>query len=188
MPDRVGFFAASESRRQPWFARVLALALSPLLAACVVGEDGDFDSLSGGTGGSGGAGSTETGDEPEFPPNAVACNFELGANPLSQQACVVDGDCCSGFTASADVACPGDIYPNNWTCDSGVCRQGSPQTEGCSNDDECMFPGFECVAVLGVGHCVGPCATDDDCGTEHNMPHSTCETGGGASFCMQVTP
>lgn len=160
-----------------------ALLLAQLTgAACVVGPGGGFESLSGG-----GTGGDETG----FPPEPAECNFDLGANPLGESACTQDEDCCATPTAALDYACPSDVFPNNWRCESGVCRQRtSPSAdEGCSvNNDLCIFPGFTCVEIFGVGHCVAPCTATVECQTEHNMPDSTCQTVDGNSFCMQPQP
>lgn len=90
---------------------------------------------SGGSGGNSGGG---TGD-----PGGVG----LCALP-----CEADADCCP-FGA---LGCPGDAYPNNWSCIDGACSFG-----GCRSDADCdgllgLGP-EECHAVAGVPTCVAPC-------------------------------
>lgn len=182
-------------------ARVLVVLLAPIAAGgCVVSSEGGFESLSGGTGGTGGgAGSGDgpgTADETGFPPDALECDFELGANPLGATACQIDEDCCAPPLAPVgllgDAACPSDGFPNNWRCESGTCRQRTDPTEveGCDPNasDPCVFEGFVCATISGVGHCVAPCLVDSDCAEQHNMPDSHCGGAGAYLFCMQNQP
>lgn len=168
-------------------------AAAILLAACVVDPQGDFESLSGGTYGdvSGVDGSDGGGnDDSSFPPLPLECDYDLGANPLGESACTVDADCCAPPVVSLGFACPSDAYPNNWSCESNVCVQRSSTIadKGCSNDADCLFPGFICATMSGIGHCVAPCESTADCQGEHNMPNSSCEQISGYDFCMQEQP
>lgn len=66
--------------------------------------------------------------------------------------CEADADCCP-FGA---LGCPGDAYPNNWSCVEGACSFG-----GCASDADCdgllgLGP-EECHEVAGVPTCVAPC-------------------------------
>lgn len=72
--------------------------------------------------------------------------------------CREDADCCP-FGA---IGCPGDDYPNNWTCVDGACQNG-----GCSENADCasIIPigNPECIVVSGVGVCAEPCEREGDC-------------------------
>ena len=179
--------------------RTLSALLLLTTSGCLVGADGEFDSLSGGTGGTGGtttSGGTTAGDSADdgFEPDAQACDFEFGANPEGASACSIDSDCCAaelvptGLVGNA--ACPGTEYPANWACESGTCRQRhSPTaTEGCSTDADCVFEEYICATIGSVGHCVVPCLVDADCTNENNMPDSHCDGAGTYAFCMQDVP
>lgn len=190
-------------------SRVLLAAALLCGSACRVGPDGEFESVSAGTSTStststggldAGTGGDDGADETGFPPAEQECDFELGANPLGASECTSHADCCAEPTGLiglvGDAACPSLVYPNNWQCDTtpnpNVCvHQGTPSSDfGCSEDEDCLFPGFVCHVISSVGHCVAPCATDSECADDHNMPNSSClqPTGATTKFCMQEQP
>jgi hypothetical protein len=74
-------------------------------------------------------------------------------------------DCCP----MGAQGCPGDEYPNNWTCERGLCVFG-----GCGADDDCPnFPlGMECHPIDGVGTCFVPCGGDLECAAQ---PGTSCD-------------
>lgn len=171
---------------------------------CNVRPNGEFGSM----GGSSGNDEVDDGevddggvDSTGFPPHEVACDFELGANPNGSSQCTQDEQCCAPPIAAGGLvgpaACPSDVFPNNWRCESGVCRQrlSSEDPEGCSPDSnhaDCrnlLGPAWICAVIDDVGHCVVDCSSNGiaDCQSE-NMLESTCETVGGYSFCMQPQP
>jgi hypothetical protein len=80
--------------------------------------------------------------------------------------------------------CPG-AYPNNWTCDSGVC--GAPQ---CVGDADCTFGGvlmdYKCLTLSGRKVCVEGCAADADC-TPGAMLTCTGTDDGGMKYCTTST-
>lgn len=171
-----------------------------LLAAigCNVRPNGEFESV--GTGGAEvGEDEGDEGNEDGFPPDEVACNFALGVNPLGKSTCTQDVQCCDlpripAGSLVGPLACPSTVFPNNWSCESGVCRQrSSPNApEGCFSDEQCtdlMGPAWMCAIVDDVGHCVVGCSSNGDVDCQNaNMPNSTCETVGTWSFCMQQPP
>ncbi|WP_437305901.1 hypothetical protein [Sorangium sp. So ce388] len=99
---------------------------------------------SGGQGGAGGQGGSG-GQEPQERYCAKSCD--------------VPADCCP--TGTPD--CPSDTYPNNWTCNDGICV--APQ---CSTTADCATagspPGNDCLPVGGRMACVRTCTIGEDCG------------------------
>ncbi|MDC3952344.1 hypothetical protein [Polyangium jinanense] len=90
------------------------------------------------------------------------------------KSCAMPADCCPMGVPN----CPGN-YPNNWTCDDGVC--GPPQ---CTGDADCTFggaaPDFKCFTINDYKTCAEGCAADADC------PMNTkCigEDDNGAKYC-----
>jgi hypothetical protein len=90
--------------------------------------------------------------------------------------CSVAADCC--LTGVID--CPGD-YPNDWTCEAGLCRRS-----GCQADEQCgsigNFPNLQCHPIEGIGSCFEPCVDDLDCIA---VPDSSCVgvADDGARYC-----
>jgi hypothetical protein len=137
------------------------------LAAC-------SDDSTGGSGGSGGNGTAGSGGSSG---TAGGGGGSAGGSPgagYCAKGCAMPADCC----APGSMGCPGP-YPNNWTCDSGVC--GGPQ---CSTDDDCTFGGvlmgYKCLTEGGLKICAKDCAADADC----TMP-LTCigSDDNGAKYC-----
>lgn len=73
-------------------------------------------------------------------------------------ACREDADCCP----LGSIGCPGEDYPNNWTCVEGACQFG-----GCAETADCttLIPigDPECLVVSDIGVCAETCESDDDC-------------------------
>jgi hypothetical protein len=120
---------------------------------------------SGGEGGSAGSGGGSGGGAP--------------TGGYCGKSCAMPVDCCP---VGAPM-CPG-AYPNNWTCDNGVC--GAPQ---CSTDDDCTFGGalmgYACLTVDSLKFCAKTCAADADC----SMQMLTCSGSddGGKKYCSTTT-
>lgn len=103
---------------KPRMIRTTCLIIASLLAAistvaCVVGPDGEFESVSGATGGTGG---TTTGDP--FAPDPVPCD--------PAPVCTNASECCTlnqPPVSLVSYACASDNFPNNWRCVSGECKQ-----------------------------------------------------------------
>lgn len=175
------------------FVRYLPLSLA---LACFVGCADDPVATSsfgtgGGDGGDAGSGTTgsesadETGDDPTYTPDPIAC---------TPHTCVDAADCCVGAQPALPGACPSADWPNNWTCSSGTCVHG-----GCSANADCIVPDFDCVNLGTVSQCVAVCEDDDDC-TEaeddndndlsHAMPGTECigTAAGGVQYCLQPLP
>lgn len=72
------------------------------------------------------------------------------------QGCEEDVDCCP----LGSIACPGKEYPNNYTCNEGICEFG-----GCDENADCegILADDECHPIDGIGTCFDPCVNDDDC-------------------------
>ncbi|WP_437633703.1 hypothetical protein [Sorangium sp. So ce854] len=111
------------------------------------GGDGAGGDGAGGAGGDGGAGGH---------------GGAGGAEPRSRycaKRCDAPADCCPVGASN----CPSDTYPNNWTCDAGVCV--APQ---CSTKVDCATAGSssdsDCLPVGGRMACVRTCTAGEDCG------------------------
>ncbi|TKC99275.1 hypothetical protein E8A74_38290 [Polyangium fumosum] len=74
------------------------------------------------------------------------------------KSCAMAVDCCPMGLPN----CPGMDYPNNYTCDNGVC--GAPQ---CKADADCTFngalPDNKCLTENDFKICAEGCAADADC-------------------------
>ncbi len=70
--------------------------------------------------------------------------------------CSTPADCCPPDTPS----CPGDNFPDNYTCKNGGCR--SPE---CSSTADCtaLNPKLDCLVLSGTHDCAFPCIADGDC-------------------------
>lgn len=99
-----------------------------------------------------------------------------GVCPLDPPPCDVAADCCAGVPPGT--TCPG-AYPHNWICQTGQCKNA-----GCTTNAQCaeLYTGFVCSVTGGIGYCVAPCANDDDCVIDRNMPGTVCQPGG---FCRE---
>ena len=102
-------------------------------------------------------------DEPHgFTPDPDACAVPMCA---AVTAGWEPSGCCEGLQPSGETdgtACPGDSYPNNWTCDeAGRCEHG-----GCMADTDCPI-NMECIdpdeVADEVRFCVVGCTVDSDC-------------------------
>ncbi len=184
---------------------VAAALMSPLVG-CEVGAGGTTGfgdgSGTGGTpttGATTGEGGSGPGDGPGYTPDPQACE------PKMCTVQTVAEDCCEGSQPGLPSACPSANYPNNWSCVNGACVHG-----GCSNDADCVIPGFECVDLGGVSQCVavcsipsggtgGDCEDCDDCddpedadtdGVAHFLPGTECigVAAGGVMYCSQPLP
>jgi hypothetical protein len=114
------------------------------------------------TAGTGGATSTaaSTTGSGSSSGSSSASSSSGGAGPgHCKKGCAKPLDCCP----QGMVGCPSNIYPNNFTCDKGVC--GSPQ---CSVKADCTFggqlPQYDCAVIGGFHACIEPCTLDADCG------------------------
>lgn len=98
--------------------------------------------------------------------------------------CVEAGDCCGNLDPAVS-GCPNGPYPNTWTCEMGICKNG-----GCTSDDHCIDQRSVCRVVEGVGHCVVPCTVDnnfDDC--EFFLPGTHCiGLSATTNFCVEGLP
>ena len=185
----------------------VAAALTLLLAGCEVGAGGTTSFGDGsGTGGTSTAGTTAgeggsgSGDGLGYTPDPQACE------PKTCTVETMGEDCCVGVQPGLPSACPSMDYPNNWSCDeNGMCVHG-----GCSDDADCLIPGFECVDLGGGSQCVavcnlpsggtgGDCEDCDDCedpedvdmdGIAHFLPGTECigVAAGGVMYCSQPLP
>ncbi|WP_437589084.1 hypothetical protein [Sorangium sp. So ce1000] len=124
-----------------------------------VTSGGDATGGGGGTGGQGGTGGHE--------PRKRYC----------AKGCETAADCCPAGTPN----CPGGAYPDNWTCEAGICV--SPQ---CSSAADCALTGapadYECLPVGGQRACVKPCKVGNDCGAAD--AECTGRTTNGRNFCQ----
>ena len=165
LPTRLRFRGPVVSSRGVATLLPLLMAMGLALVACNVEVPG-FQP--GGTGsGSGGGGTTSTstsggssddGATEDYEPDPVAC-----VNPGCNDA----ADCCVGIQPSLttgleadDAGCPSNEFPNNWSCETGMCVHG-----GCSFDTDCNLynSGLECKDIGGIGHCVLPCDQQTPC-------------------------
>jgi hypothetical protein len=96
------------------------------------------------------------------------------------QACTEPVDCCN----PADPTCPDNVgtYPNNLTCDGGVCAN-----LGCTEDADCSIsgPDYVCSDIDGYGLCELPCVEDADC--EAGLPgfgYVCLDDGNGGTTCQ----
>ncbi|MDI1427927.1 hypothetical protein [Polyangium sorediatum] len=150
---------------------ILAVVSMSFLGLAACGDD------TGGSGGSGGSGATGgmggggmggmggTGGMGGGGPSAGYCG----------KTCAMPADCCAMGVPN----CPGADYPNNWTCDEGVC--GAPQ---CKADADCTFggalPNNKCLTESSMKICATPCMADADC----TMPlKCTGEDDSGGKYC-----
>ena len=185
--------------------RVGLLAFVAVLAAC--GQGGGTTS-GGGTGGGAGADAGDGGDADDgadetgaFEPDEEVC----APDPLAGDECQTAADCCPGPQPAAGFeadkhTCPGDTYPNDWSCDYdakleiNVCVNA-----GCTDDVDCGqqaidgFPAMICRVIEsgGVGFCVrfcgNPSEDPDDEGCAPDTLHMSC-TGvafDGTKYCEQ---
>lgn len=138
----------------------LAVACSVEVPGFQPGGTGSGSAGSGGGGGttSGGSSSSDGGETENYVPDPVAC-----VSP----SCVSPADCCVGIQPSVttgleadDAGCPSNEFPNNWSCETGLCVHG-----GCTSDSDCNLynSGLEYVVVGSTGFCVLPCVQDADC-------------------------
>ncbi|WP_437971555.1 hypothetical protein WMF04_20580 [Sorangium sp. So ce260] len=106
-----------------------------------------------GTGGAGGAGTGGAGGTGAGGAGTGGATYGYCA-----KGCTTPADCC----APGQGNCPSDSYPNNYTCDNGIC--GAPQ---CASHNDCtnggLDPTKQCVPSGGVNGCVTPCTLDTDC-------------------------
>jgi hypothetical protein len=136
-------------------------------ATTVPGDDGDDGSASASATGSSTGEPPATGDDTGPTTGDDGSDSGTGSESSSGggeeagvcvAACREDADCCP-FGA---IGCPGEDYPNNWTCVEGACQFG-----GCSETADCtsIIPigDPECIAVSGVGVCAEACEKDGDC-------------------------
>jgi hypothetical protein len=135
-------------------------------ATTVPGDDGDDGSASASATGSSTGEPPATGDDtgPTTGDDSDSGSGSESSSGGGEQAgvcvaaCREDADCCP-FGA---IGCPGEDYPNNWTCVEGACQFG-----GCSETADCtsIIPigDPECIAVSGVGVCAEACEKDGDC-------------------------
>ena len=162
-------------RRARLRAGVAIAALA--LLGCYVGPDGEFESVSE---------TTDGGGDDGFEPEPVACSVS----------CTNDSNCCDlnqPPVSLVSYACPGEVYPNNWKCVGGACRQQTDGEQGVGCDptftgqEQCRVPGYVCREINGVGHCVATCTVTPDC-DDYFLVDATCETVDGVSICMQNVP
>ena len=77
------------------------------------------------------------------------------------KSCAGAADCCGGSPL-----CPGNSYPNNPTCEGGLCKAAQ-----CSANADCtlggLMPDDECITIDAGGSdfktCGKPCAANSDC-------------------------
>lgn len=88
-----------------------------------------------------------------------------GMCQLDIRECDEPKHCCLGEV------CPRDSFPFKWLCVEGICRH-----EDCSSDVQCdnLVTGFKCFQVGGVGSCVGPCGSNEDCIDLFSMGGTVC--------------
>jgi hypothetical protein len=157
-------------------------------AACGSDETGDDGAAgsgnttatnSGGSGATGNTGGTSDGGGTGATGGSGDGGNSSGSGSYCALSCTEAADCCFG-----NPMCPGDAYPNNPTCDDGVC--GGAQ---CATNDECTFggalPGYECLVIDAGGtdyHACGlPCTTDDECAATQLKCVGEAKDGG--KFC-----
>ncbi|KIG16155.1 Endo-1,4-beta-xylanase A precursor [Enhygromyxa salina] len=125
------------------------------------GDSGDGDGDSGDGDGDSGDGDGDSGDG-----DGDTTGDGDGDAGFCAMGCEADIDCCP---MGAD-DCPGDAYPNNWTCNGqGVCEFG-----GCASDDDCgggLLDPQECHPIADLPTCFQPCTNDTDCLLQ---PGTTC--------------
>lgn len=208
MMTRRGFPPFSKCCRRPvalW--RVVAtFAIAVPASGCSVNSDAFFESVGGTTGPHGpdsdggdvptsDSGADETG---EFPPDAVACDFE-------SVPCTDDVECCVAAQPPGVLvpgACPNVGYPFNWSCDSsgsgGECvHENGTGPHGCDSHADCseLIENYVCVIAGGSepGRCAPSCAGSLTCSGTHALPDSfTCQgifgtALGDVSYCRQST-
>ena len=130
-----------------------------------------------GSGGAGGSGGEATGGNGGTGGSASSSSSSGGtpAGGYCGKSCAMPVDCCFAGVPM----CPG-AYPNNWTCDMGIC--GAPQ---CATDADCTFGGalmgYACLDISGNKVCQKTCAADADCA----MQMLTCsgKDDGGKQYC-----
>lgn len=150
----------------------ISLALTLALAAGCPGGDGGTETM--GTTTTGMTGTTMTGGMTTGAETGAPTTGGMAAGGYCAKGCAMPADCCPMGVPD----CPG-AYPNNWTCDAGVC--GAPQ---CSADDQCTFggafPDNKCLTVDSLKVCLDPCTADTDC-----TAPSTCigVDDGGTKYC-----
>lgn len=156
-----------------------ALLCTPLFTACVIGGDDEDDvgdsstdptantlTTTAGTDDSSGTLTTTVGTE-ESGSGTVADSGSSDEGSTGEPtggnscfpACTEAADCCN----PADPTCADNLgtYPNNFTCEGGVCAN-----LGCTDDAECeaVIPGTVCSQIEGFGGvCETPCETEAEC-------------------------
>ena len=182
--------ASSPNTRPPRRPRIRNSISGPLLLfgllASACGDSGGDGSGSADVTG----GTTTSGDGGDTYVPPLACD------PIP---CEDPSDCCNSNHPGPGLiqyACSGPdaVFPNAWSCveavDGGseICVQqaGPTEPEGCdpagSDDDQCRVPGFQCLEIYGVGHCVMPCAVHAVC---LSAGLGACRTVDGVQFCAQ---
>jgi len=130
-----------------------------------------------GTGGSGGSGGEATGGGGAGGGASSSSSSSSGApaGGYCGKKCAMPMDCCPAGVPM----CPG-AYPNNWTCDMGVC--GAPQ---CATDADCTFGGvlmgYACLDISGNKVCQKSCTADADCAMQ--MLKCTGKDDAGKQYC-----
>ncbi len=172
--------------------KLLALALLPLFAACVVDDGDDDDTLAtvtdptatgtDPTATATGTDPTATGTDPTATSTDPTADTTAGETETGGDA----GFCAPGCAEAIDCCSPQDpnceaglgTFPYAWTCEAGACVN-----PGCSADSECeaQLPGQVCADFGGFGLCLPGCAEDVDCQTP-GLETWVC-TGGGGTYC-----
>jgi hypothetical protein len=114
------------------------------------GNDGGSSNAGPGSGGSGASGGSGSGSGGSGTPASYCA-----------KSCTAAADCCNGLPD-----CPGDAYPNNPTCEEGICKGAQ-----CADDAECTFngalPDYKCLTLDAGGSdfkfCSEGCSADGDC-------------------------
>jgi hypothetical protein len=122
-------------------------------------SSGSSGSMGGdGPGGSGGSGDAGGGSAGAGDAGGGGAGGAGGAVGQCGRTCTAAADCCPPGQPS----CPGDRYPNNFTCEAGICK--SPR---CAVKEDCTaggtLPNEDCVSIQGQMSCAHPCASDGDC-------------------------
>jgi hypothetical protein len=112
-----------------------------------------------------------------------------GPGPCEPKECQTAADCCRDeLPGPLAPGCPGNKYPNNWSCVSGECVHGGCDVNGSDCD---IVPGMTCLSIAGTGQCVVPCNNDTDCETIGHMKGAECITTAPpnpVSYCVQPLP
>lgn len=149
--------------RQTWAGLLVAFVLLSV-SACGSNE--------GGSAGDSASSSSTTATTSTLPTTSGPMYDGMACQPLTGKTCSEASECCE-----AHLPCPG-VFPDNWTCESGECKQGS-----CESNSDCLVPGFECLLVNEKASCVLPCEENGDC--EKMAVKCLGQSDGVKKFCLE---